>query len=331
MPLNPEEYAKVGEQGPKKPLEKKDTYKGVTPRDQMTVTQKRAMLGQDTYRHLRPAQRAELKARIAMLYADDEFLDDIAEVINEEFGFEGDASLDVRSVRYYVRKQVEYWRKISVANIEVKQAAVLERINQIEQLALEGYYASMEGKSIRKIEREIKDAKSKPRFKAIRNAVKAEYAKAKAEKREVNLTDEMFLENILIKTSEKMKEYEALEENLSGNPKFLEIILKCNQERCKIWGLYIRQADMMTQEQQFAAMDDKERTQRIAALIQSVKNRESSQNSPVEAVNSEVSSLARPAPLPKSQSEAIVIGDEQARVDDFFSGVESNDIANDND
>lgn len=247
---------------------------------------------------------AEAKARIAMLYNDDITQAEIARIIQEEFGLE---SFSMSQVAYQIKRMLEYWRKVALKNIDQKQAMALTRLQQIEDLALDAYFRSMEGKVTTYQEQSINELKSsKKKAQEIREAVKIEAAQykeqttngaKKVEEKEWDI-DPTVIEKVLVETGAIIKKYERIESNAAGNPKFLDLMLKCNQERCRIWGIYTKSEDVLSPEQEFAALSDVERTSRLQAILQKVSVRANTNIEESKAhSNSEISTLAKPAPL----------------------------------
>ena len=234
-------------------------------------------------------RQAQMRSTIAALYAGDNTIAAIIEMTQEEFGL--DEPLSVSQVKGHIKAQVDYWRIQGLKHIDDKQALVLARIDQIEELATNAYFLSMQGRMTYNFERQIERAREQKTQEKRRERI---FTKSKpkdiideelwAETGEEVRTREAQeilegeapngnIEDFLVTTSEKLKEYKRFEDTGAGDAKFLAIMLDCVDKRCKLWGLYIRDKNQENPDSAFAAMSDTDKFDRIGVLLQGAKER----------------------------------------------------------
>lgn len=220
--------------------------------------------------------QAQIKASMAGLWRDGTSYDDIAERINEEYG----TNLAPSSIQNHIKSMLRYWRNLTLARVDEKQAMVLAKIEQVEELATMAYFASMSGKTVTMVQKQIDRAKSKENEKELRKRTKKERRDMKkargkhAEDVPLIVNDDGGLLDSLIITQEKIKEYIRKEENAAGDPRFLQIILDCNNRRAQIWGLF----NNKTPEDADSAMvklTDEDRQKRLEAILNTAAQRRS--------------------------------------------------------
>lgn len=211
---------------------------------------------------------ARLKAEIVALHESGVTADEVAETVNEQY----DLAITGGSVRSIVSQAVGYWRKMGAKSVDEKRALVLTRIDQLERLALRGYYNSMRGKKTTFVEKQIeKLKKSEKSVAALRQAIREEMESAQEEEREVDLFNTGLIEDILVTTAEKTKTYERFEENASGDVKFLNLMRSLNRDRAELWQLSHK--DLREDpDAETAKLSDEERTKRIDAVIATARN-----------------------------------------------------------
>ncbi len=78
------------------------------------------------------------KAEIMALYGDDVPLGEIAEQMG----------ITQNNVQHIVRRQIEKWQQYNLETIDRKKALVLARVDQIEQLAMESFFLSTQGRQV---------------------------------------------------------------------------------------------------------------------------------------------------------------------------------------
>jgi hypothetical protein len=220
---------------------------------------------------------ASMKAQIAVLYRDGIYLDEIAARVSAQFQL--DPPLSPKTVQYHVQQMVEYWRGVGLKSMDEKQAMLLARIDQIEMLATEAYFASMQGKSVTNWERQIQRARSKAAERGNRERVKGDRMSAAAEggleavRAVEDEQQEGQLPDILVTTEEKIKEYERIEESPAGDPRWVTIMLDCVDKRAKLWGAYVKEMGADDPDREYAMLSDKERETRMATVLQNAAQR----------------------------------------------------------
>lgn len=237
-------------------------------------------------REARNFNRAKMRLYIASLYGDpDTTLSAIIESVQEEFELE--VPLTVKQVQGHIKAQVEMWRKESLKHIDEKLAMVLARIEQIEELATEAYFNSMQGKVVHYYENQIDKARerktqTKMRERALKKPTPEtdlleealwEEAERKAEASNSDDFGHTSMENMLVTTAQKIKEYKRFEETSAGDKGFLVIMLECARERAKLWGLYVKDKSLENPDAEFARLSDTDRAERMSVLVQGVKAR----------------------------------------------------------
>lgn len=245
-----------------------------------------------TASRVRVAQR---RARVAALYATNNTISAIIEQITEEFDLEVPPT--VAQIRNDVRAQIEFWRAEGLKHIDEKQAIVLASIDNIEELARNAYFASMEGRVTHNFEKQIERAKAQKGQDKERERVFEERI------RPIDLLEEqMFweenpdndldgsgprtarqirdndlpngrVEDFLVTTSEKIKEYKRFEATTAGDPRFLAIMLDCSDRRCKLWNLYVKDREAQNPDSAFAKMSDEDKQNRLGMILSAARNR----------------------------------------------------------
>lgn len=250
---------------------------------------------------------AQAKARMAFLYKEGEQLAEIGKQISYEFHLE--KPLSPQLISYHVREMINYWRSKGQLHIEDKQALWLARLDQIEMLATEAYFASVRGKKTTYQETLINKLNTPAVKKALKKVLEEEWGDGDDEKRSSGrkfkkgrrfknshkrdyLMDDESLVDILIDTAEqnaeKHKTWERFEENQAGDPRFLAIMIQISDQRARAWGLYDR-AKKLDADQDMARLGDNERTKRLMAIVTTAMQRQS--------VAAGTSGLAPSAPL----------------------------------
>lgn len=215
---------------------------------------------------------ANMKAQIAALYRDGVYLDEIAARVSAQFSLP--QPISAKTVQYHIQQMVLYWRQAGLKSMDEKQAMLLARIDQIETLATEAYFASIEGRVTTNWERQISRARSKAADRARTVQVKGDRMSAAAEggleavKEVEEQQQEGQLPDILITTEEKIKEYERIEENPAGDPRFLALMMDCVDKRAKLWGAYVKEHESNDPDREYALLSDSERETRMATILQ---------------------------------------------------------------
>lgn len=229
---------------------------------------------------------AKLKASIANLWNQGIYQDDIAEMVSDEFGLEGEERLNTALVSHHVRSMLNYWRDQSVLSIDEKQSALLARYDQIDALATQAYFLSMQGKATYHEERQIKHARERERIKDIREELHNDNVKLTKKERKALLGTIGELEDALSLTEETIKEYSRMEETAPGDVKFLRVMIECNDRRAQLWGLKNRK-EAATGDQELAKLSDDQRYERLAAIFHAAATRKTGDRG----------TLAPPSPL----------------------------------
>lgn len=229
--------------------------------------------------------QAQMKAEMASLWRDGESYPVIAETISDRYNLEGDERIKGDAVHYHVKRMLQYWRQQGLARMDERQAMCLARLDQIESLAVEGYFASMEGKRTTQYNKQIERARSKDREQQLLDAEKKKREGTKIRVRnapsdiakyggnKAALTAETGeLLDLMVVTQEKIAHNVRNEENQAGDPKYLAIMFNCNRERAKILGLY-QQTQSLNADQESAKLSEEDRQQRVATLLSNARER----------------------------------------------------------
>jgi len=229
---------------------------------------------------------AEMKARISSLWKDGELYANIANIVSDEFGLEGDMRLKPNGIHYHIKEQIKYWKEAGLLSIDEKQALVLTRYDQLEALITEAYFASCEGKSTRIYEKQIDRARSKDREETIRDIIAEERASAKSQNRKMDTKFLGELPDTLMMTAEKVKENERLEGNSPGDPRWTAQLIDINDKRAKLWNLYAKMGED-NPDQELARLSDEARESRLTAVLTAMLARKTGN----------LGMLAEPSPL----------------------------------
>lgn len=209
---------------------------------------------------------AEMKARMAFYWKQGDFYSTIAEKVSDEFGLTGEDRIKKDSVHYHIKKQIEYWKKIGMLNIDEKQALLLARYQQLEDLITDAYFKSCEGRSSYYIEKQIERVNSKERENMMRAKLAHQRADAILKGQKILPHGNGDIEDSLVTMSEKIKEYEKYEINQAGDPKLLQMLIDINDKRCKLWNATSKD-ETLNADQEAARMSDEARTNRLNAVI----------------------------------------------------------------
>lgn len=238
-------------------------------------------------------QMAQMKAGMASLWSDGESYRDIAEKISDKYNLEGDERISANGIHYHIKQMLAYWRQKGLALMDERQAIILARFDQIESLAVEAYFASMEGKRTYHKNKQIEKARSKGREKQLLDKERDKRREHLAEDKRRTQQDLFIdtgelsdMEEMLRVTAKKIQTNMRHEENQAGDPKFLNIIFAVNRERAKILGLYDRK-NHDDADAESVKLTDEQRQLKIATIISAAKERRSQQ----------ANMLADPAPL----------------------------------
>lgn len=247
----------------------------------------------EAYRQRR-TQLARLRARCSALYANGMYMTEIIETVNTDFELY-DAPLEAADVRRYIDEQVRFWRKEGTKHIDDKKAMMLAKIDMIEEMATNAYFASMEGRSTYTYEKQLNSVKTQNEQDALRENGLPNSYETKQRKPLMNRVQDSFedawadvpiksddlrptftdgnLPNSLLVLNEKIKEFRRLETNKAGDPRWLKLMLDCIEKRAKLWGLYVKDAIADDDDRQFARMTDKERMGRVGNILEQVAGR----------------------------------------------------------
>jgi hypothetical protein len=231
--------------------------------------------------------QAQLKASIAGLWRDGNAYQEIADRINDQYGL----NMTKDGVKYHITTQLEYWRKLSLSRIDERQAMLLARLDQIEQLAIAAYFSSMMDREVTNYEKQIERAKQQPNKVELQKRIRKERtdiarAKHKGEQVEMPFQEDGELGDSLIVMSEKIKEYLRTETNPAGDPRFLQIMLEINKQRAQLWGIWNRKEED-SNDMSLTKLTDEDRYKRLAAILDTVAQRRTK----------DVGALAPAAPL----------------------------------
>lgn len=226
---------------------------------------------------------AEMKARMSALWKDGETYIEIANKVSDEFGLEGDARFKANGIHYHIKSLLAEWRERSMLSVDEKQALVLARYAQLEDICTNALFASMEGKETRYYERQLDKARSKKREQWIREEIKRE-----REENEGNIDvgqDNGGMEDALVNMQERIKEYSRVEMS-AGEAKWMAFLIDINHKRAQLWNLLAKR-EVTNEDQEMARLSDEDRTERMAAVLRSALMR----------ATEDKGNLAPPAPL----------------------------------
>lgn len=236
-----------------------------------------------------------MKSTMAALWRDGDTYKDIAEKINVQYDLDEDHRITSHTIHYHIKAMLDYWRQKGLALMDERQAIILARFDQIESLALEAYFASMEGKETVQYNKQIERARSGDRVKQLSAK---ERAKREAEMKTKNRkgpkhqtldaqTNELLpVQDMLEITNKKIQRNIRHEQNQAGDPKFLTIIFNINRDRAKILGLYSSR-EQLDGDGEAAKLTDEQRQSRVATIISASRERRQAQ----------LGMLADPAPM----------------------------------
>lgn len=238
----------------------------------------------------------EMKARMASLWKDGETYLEIANKVSDEFGLVGDERFKANGIHYHMKNLLEYWRSVGLLHIDERQAMILARYDQLEMLCMEAYFASCTGTLTSNYEKQVEKARSKEREAQLREIIAEERERKKGSMNPNHRDNPMFqfdlsdgeLADILVITSEKVKEYTRTEENLAGDSKWVRLMIDINDKRAKLWGLLNRKGPD-SDDAAMAKLSDEQRDERLAAVLSSALHR--------RAKGAGDTNLAPPAPL----------------------------------
>lgn len=207
----------------------------------------------------------QLKATVMALWAEGANHVEIVESVNEQFELEGEMRVTPLHITKYVNKMLEFWKDKSLSHVDTKMAMTLTQYNLIEQMATEGYFASMKGKKTTNYKQKINSAKAKRAPDKVREALERErLAQGTMGIDEMKENVEVLAEEIQSSTMEQ--------HNTAGDPTFLKILIDINYKRSQLWAL-LNRAEQISGDQEMAKLSDEARTERIASVIQQAKNR----------------------------------------------------------
>jgi hypothetical protein len=247
-------------------------------------------------------QLAQMKAHMSLMWANGESYPAIAEQISDTFELEGEDRLSANNIAYHIKQMLKLWRERSMVHMDDKQAAVLARYEQIESLATEAYFASMQGQKTTVYKKQMEKARSKEREAETVAQYREEKRKImernkKRKKKGKKLLPLPKLEDFdmmdqLIETQEKIEEMEKMEEKRAGDPRFLQIIVDINKQRAHLWGLLHKTPELGGNE---TKMSDEDKLKRLANLISGAKSRAEDQ----------MGRLAPPGPMGGFEAEDV--------------------------
>ena len=217
---------------------------------------------------------AEMKARMASLWKDGALYIDIAATVSDEFGLEGSHRFNANSIHYHIKNLKKYWRDIGLLHVDERMSLILARYDQLEMLAMEAYFASCTGRNTTNYEKSIERARSRDREKILREQIQQErerrseelHGNQKGKPQFEFQFDDGELEDTLVTTHERIKEYSRQEDNLAGDPKWISILVDINDKRAALWGMKNRRGPT-NEDQERAKLSDEQRDQRLAAVL----------------------------------------------------------------
>lgn len=222
----------------------------------------------------------QMKARMAALWRDGVRYNEIIETINEEFDLNeesGSRPLTVKALGQHIESMLRYWREKSLGHVDEKQAIVLARYDQIEQLATEAYFASCQGQETKSYDKQLVRARTKARYEDIRDNVMedreaAVYPNMPKAERLVRPNNQGEVMGIMQDTAEKIKTQHKHRLNPAGDPRWVTIMVDINYKRSQLWQL-LNNKEAPNSDQELAKLSDEQRTEKIASLIAQARNR----------------------------------------------------------
>lgn len=222
----------------------------------------------------------QMKARMAALWRDGMRYNEIIETINEEFDLNeesGSRPLTVKALGQHIEGMLRYWREKSLGHVDEKQAIVLARYDQIEQLATEAYFASCRGQETKSFDKQLIRARGKARYEDIRDNVMEDreaqiYPNMPKADRLVRPNNQGEIMEIMQDTAEKIKTQHKHRLNPAGDPRWVTIMIDINYKRSQLWQL-LNNKEAPNSDQELAKLSDEQRTEKIASLIAQARNR----------------------------------------------------------
>lgn len=227
---------------------------------------------------LEEVTQAQIRAEMAALYKEGESHAEIAERLNEKYGLQGPYRMTSGTISKNISALKSYWRAVGALHIDEKQALLLSRLDYLEAICINAYFASCEGKRTSYYERQLDRAKSKERQKNIKEDLEAERegrVSKRAKDNPVQKAKELMFsdlgndeENVTV-LAEKIKKFERTETSMAGDPRWMAQILNITEQRAKLLQMYNRKAPD-DEDVKRAKLSDEERRQRFAAVINQV-------------------------------------------------------------
>lgn len=253
----------------------------------------------------------EMKARMAALWKAGDTLPEIAAKVSDEFNLVGGERFSSGSIGYHIDRLKKYWRDVGLLHIDERMSMILARYDQLEMLAMEAYFASCGGRSTTHYEKSSNRARSKEREKLLLEQIQEERERRREELSGNKKDNPAFqfefdngeLEDILITTEEKIKEYSRVDTNLAGDPKWVSILVDINDKRAALWGMKNRRGPS-NEDQERAKLSDEQRDARLAAVLSAAAHR--------RAQGQQETNLAPMAPLGGWEEGDVVPSNEPA-------------------
>jgi DNA-binding MarR family transcriptional regulator len=255
-----------------------DDAAGVGPEDLAAIEEGRdptALVRTREGRERRKPDRVTVertRAEIAGLYSEGVYLHVIAERMN----------MTRAGVQYHLNQLVNYWREMGLKSMDAKKAHELAYLSRLERLATEAYFASMQGRrttmkettveSLRRNLRYNEQAKRKRAEKETEREDEVELSAEEVEAARQAEQAEMWEQEAQTPHNEKTKEYERVEDNEAGDPRWMQILMELSDRRCKLWGLYVKEA--VPGEDEASRLEPEARGKRIAAIIDEARRRQ---------------------------------------------------------
>jgi hypothetical protein len=246
---------------------------------------------------------AEMKMYMASFWRDGDTYVEIAEKINDQFNLDEESALSYNNVHYHIKGLIKEAKKQSLLHITEKQALVLARYDQLEELCTDAYFRSMSSET-KNLEKQIKQARTRDREKQLAADLKRERAKIALvnEKRAKNHKKLIVSEHepqvlgdlpdAMQTMSKHIKKFTRTESKPAGDPKWVQMLIDINHKRAHLWHL-LDKGDTVNQDQEFAKMSDDERASRMASVLHASMTR----------ATQDKGMLASPSPLGGFQEE----------------------------
>ena len=212
------------------------------------------------------ATMAEMKARMMVLWKQGEMYETIGEMVTSEFGLPKDQRIRANAVHYHVKNQIKHWKEVGLLAVDEKMALVLARYDQLEEICTNAYYASIEGRVTTNYKKQITRARSKEREKMLKDQIEAQRNEEISSGKKITIHDIGNLEEALITTQENIEEYERIELNEAGDPRWVALLLDINDKRAKLWNLHNKSAEQDGDKER-ARLSDTVRDERIKAIM----------------------------------------------------------------